>query len=151
MEIKTRFILKILNYHIQQNTIFQVLFSWNEKRPLTSTISLFSSFPILYLKHESGLGVNFSSNGCPITATKTWNNVDSASLKIPCLGLHVLFYTRILPLFTYIIIRVIGTHLIHIVIEQSDFLEQHGEMLNLLRDLCPPLRGHLDTTVDAIR
>lgn len=69
------------------------------KKQLTSTISLFSSFPILYLKHESGLGVNFSSNGCPITATKTWNIVGNALLKIPCLGLMYYFILRNLPPF----------------------------------------------------
>lgn len=61
------------------------------------------------------------------------------------------FILRNLPPFTYIIFRVIGTHLVHIVIKQSDFLEQHGEMFNLLRDLCPPVCGHLNVTVDTIR
>lgn len=74
---------------------------------------------------------------------------ENTMFRISCTGYY--FTQRNISPFTYIIIRVIGTHLVHIVIKQSDFLEQHGEMFNLLRDLCPPLRGHLDTAVDAIR
>ena len=51
---------------------------------------------------------------------------------------------------TYVIFRIIRAHLIHIVIEQTNFLEQYSELFDLFSDLCPPVLGYLRITVYAI-